>query len=155
MVEPAAMAASRSPDIPILKVSQSWGRACSDFTCSNKVFASANATLFSGAGITISPRKRMFGSWLICLTSSATSLGWQPSLLSCPSIFTWIQIFKGFRLSIRWLDNRSAIIRRSTPCTQSNFSAKCLVLLRCTWPIKCHSISKSCSSSIFVNASCK
>ena len=155
MVEPAAIAASKSPDMPMLSVSQSCGCACSDFTCSNKALASTKAAELFGAGITIKPRKRKFGNWLICATNSATSAGAQPSLLSCASILTCRQMFNAACDARRWLDKRSAIIKRSTPCTHAKCSAKCLVLLRCTWPIKCHSMLKSCNCLIFSNASCK
>ena len=149
------MASTISPDMPILKVSQSSGCACSCLTASKSCFASVKAWVLFGAGITIKPRSFKCGNWLIFFTNSATSLGWHPSLLSWASILTCKQIFNGTWLASRCLDKRSAIIKRSTPCTHAKLAAKCLVLLRWTCPIKCHSMAKSFRFSILSKASCK
>ena len=118
----------------------------------NAIFCFSVSVVFSG--MAISPRNTIPGNAFIAQPGEAglpeyTTLA---SFLTHPYLYADIKsFFICGPLGCKALGND----RRSILCTQSKFAATAAVLLRCIWPIKCHSSSRSASCLILSTASCR
>jgi len=144
MVAPSAMAASRSPDIPIESVSSPHypfpgGAPPAVKPVRGNAGAAAPGCWTDPESPSAPNRHR--GNCATARASSGTSSGVAPDLEASLSIFTCRQRFNGPSSSARCSLNRCATLSRSTLCTQSKWPAITRVLLDCTGPMKCHSSS--------------
>ena len=148
IVLPWVIAASRSSDIPIDRVSKNWYLGSVDrvawmrlkqsWTWAKDLRCLSKSGL--GAGIAIKPLRTIFGNLVMASQSASASERDTPLLLSSSLTLTWTHSCNSARLgnSPRWAERRSAILRRSTLWTQSKCSATSRVLLLWSGPIKCH-----------------